>query len=64
MHSEVAAANPEIKASVTGLISGYICDRATGRWRAEQTNKHEEYAANTHSAENCHWLVKRKQYKR
>lgn len=35
-HTQLAAANPEIKASVTDVISGYICDRA--RKRAEQTD--------------------------
>lgn len=35
-HNQLAAANPEIKASVTDVISGYICDRE--RKRAEQTN--------------------------
>lgn len=44
-HNQLAAANPEIKASVTDVISGYICDKE--RKRAEQINA-EQRAANIH----------------
>ena len=44
-HNQLAAANPEIKASVTDVISGYICGRE--RKRAEQTNV-EEHEVDVH----------------
>lgn len=44
-HNQLAAANPGIKASVTDVISGYICDKK--RKRAEQTNA-KQHAPNIH----------------
>lgn len=35
-HNQLAAAKPEIKASVTDVISGYICDRKREREQNKQ----------------------------
>lgn len=54
--NRLAAANPEIRASVTDVISGYICDKE--RKRAEQTNR-EQHAASIHRAANRYWRLDR-----
>lgn len=60
-HNQLAAANLEIKASVTDVISGYICDKQ--RKRAEES-RGEQHAANIHRAANCYRVVQRRGIKR
>lgn len=60
-HNQLAAANPEIKASVTDVISGYICDKE--RKRAEES-RGKQHAANIHRAANCYWLIQRRRGER